>query len=120
MWDRRNRQGLLSRNSYIVGERTNKLANKYNVMKVLAGNRKQEMKVIKNDQDAVFDAWPATALLMRSHSCRGAITCTPGVPHSQQKDGNCRDHVMKGEVAGKVAGEESKDYISWTSVFIKY
>lgn len=44
----------------------------------------------------------------------------PGVPHSQQKDGKCRDHVMKGEVAGKVAGEESKDYISWTSVFIKY
>ena len=40
--------------------------------------------------------------------------------HSQQKDGKCRDHVMKGEVAGKVAGEESKDYISWTSVFIKY
>ena len=77
MWDRRSRQGLLSRNSYIVGERTNKLANKY-VMKVLAGNRKQEMKVIKNDQDAVFDAWPARALLMRSHSCRGAITCTPG------------------------------------------
>ena len=54
-------------------------------MKVLAGNRKQEMKVIKNDQDAVFDAGPARAPLMRSHSCRGAITCTPGGPiHSRR------------------------------------
>lgn len=90
-------------------------------MKVLAGNRKQEMKVIKNDQDAVFDVRPARALLMRSPSCRGAITCTPrGCPIHSRRIGKCRDHVMKGEVAGKVAGEESKDYISSTSVFIKY
>lgn len=41
-------------------------------MKVLAGNRKQEMKVIKNDQDAVFDAWPARALLMRSQFMQGS------------------------------------------------
>ena len=41
---------------------------------------------------------------------------TWGYPIHGRKISKCRDHVMKGEVAG----EESKDYISWTSVFIKY
>lgn len=40
-------------------------------MKVLEENRKQEMKVIKNDQDAVLGTWPAKDLLRRLHSHMG-------------------------------------------------
>ena len=56
-------------------------------MKMLEGNRKQGIKVIKNDQDVVFATWPAKALLTRSHSRMRSKPHAPlGLPHPRQKD----------------------------------
>lgn len=49
-----------------MGKRTNKLTNnyKYNVTEVLGENRKQGMKVIKNEMTGMLlGMWPAKALL---------------------------------------------------------
>ena len=40
-----------------------------------------------------------------------------GCPILDRKISKCRDHVMEGKVA---RNEESKGYIGWTLVFIKY